>query len=461
MSAALDSGSIEIDLEEDSPSGVTSLGVGSFVAQRYHLKEVIGRGAVATVWRARDVLLDREVALKLLSQSDDDDPARFDRVLREARICAAIRHPNVVDLLDFGTCGGRPFLVLELLEGEALDARLERRAQLGVDEAVAIAIGMLDGLEAAHTAGVVHRDLKPANVFLVEEPGGVRPKIVDFGVSRSVDRSRRSARTTAEGQLFGTPAYMSPEQARGSRAVDARTDLYSAAVIVYECLAGVLPYESEALGDLIVEIVTSEAPPLSRVRPDVGPISDVLARAMAHRPEHRFASAREMREALVEAAEHLRRDRSAPTIPVRTPPVEEDERTVVDVAPARPVRPPRRIDVRRVGGPRGPDKRGRASVWIGGLFVVLGALVAAVHVVPPAVDHAPDPIRPGPRVRSVRVVAAPEPEVVRAEVAGEWLEVPAPTSTPAVPRASRPARPRAEPRPRAAAGDQLFRELDY
>ncbi|HEY8427314.1 MAG TPA: serine/threonine-protein kinase, partial [Sandaracinaceae bacterium] len=306
MSAALGSDSFDIDLElEGSQAGVAPIGVGVVVARRYRLEGVIGRGAIATVWRAHDLLLHRPVALKVLAPSpdDDDEVASYDRFLREARLCAAIRHPNVVDLLDVGTCEGRPFLVMEMLEGEPLDRLLSRVVQFGVEEAVSIAVDVLDGLAAAHDRGIVHRDLKPANVFVVREGGTMRAKILDFGLSRSVDRSRRSARTTVEGQIFGTPAYMSPEQARGSHALDARTDLYSAAVVLYECLAGVLPYESEALGDLIVEIVTREPPPLSRIRPDVGPVSDVLARAMAHRPEDRFASAREMKAALLDALE--------------------------------------------------------------------------------------------------------------------------------------------------------------
>ncbi|HEY8430506.1 MAG TPA: serine/threonine-protein kinase [Sandaracinaceae bacterium] len=282
---------------------------GLVIAGRYELEALIGEGGMARVWRAKDRTLQRLVAVKFLFLREDRDRRTMvDRFLREARIAAAVRHPNVVDLLDFGTTEeGRPFMVMELLAGESLEARLSREPTLTLRELIRIAAGMLDGLAAVHKAGIVHRDLKPDNVFLLDDDGEVRPKLLDFGVSReasAISGRRSSAVTTADGYLVGTPEYMSPEQARGLRDVDFRTDIYSVGVVLYEAMTGRLPYTAEGVGDLIIDIVGGGAPPLATLRPEIGePLSDVVARAMSPRREDRYQSAREMRDALLAAAE--------------------------------------------------------------------------------------------------------------------------------------------------------------
>ncbi len=281
---------------------------GVVIAGRYRLETLIGEGGMARVWRGVDLTLERTVAVKFLFLREDRDRrTMIDRFLREARIAAAVRHPNVVDLLDFGTTEeGRPFMVMELLDGEPLEARLHRAPALTLEELVRIAAGILDGLASVHKAGIVHRDLKPDNVFLLDDDGEVRPKLLDFGVSRETDATsgRRSALTTNDGYLVGTPEYMSPEQARGLRDVDWRTDIYSTGVVLYEAMTGQLPYTAEAVGDLIIDIVAAAAPPVKALRPEVGDrISEVVARAMSAKREDRFQSAREMREALLAAAE--------------------------------------------------------------------------------------------------------------------------------------------------------------
>ena len=280
---------------------------GQLVARRYELVAVIGEGGMARVWSAHDLTLARPVAVKFLFLREDRDRRTLlDRFLREARIAASVRHPSVVDILDFGTTeDGRPFMVMELLEGTSLEQRLTRPPALTLEELVSVTAAILDGLSAVHRAGIVHRDLKPDNVFLLEQGDEVRPKLLDFGVSRSSDPSsgRRSALTTGAGHLVGTPEYMSPEQARGLADVDHRTDLYSVGVVLYEALTGRLPYESEAVGDLIIQIAAGGAPSVDELRPEVGSaISAVIARAMSSRREDRYQSAREMRDALLEAA---------------------------------------------------------------------------------------------------------------------------------------------------------------
>jgi serine/threonine-protein kinase len=229
------------------------------------------------------------------------------RFLREARIAAAVQHRNVVHIVDFGsTDEGRPFMVMEHLRGETLADRLARAPAPTVDEMLDIVALTLAGLAAAHDAGVVHRDMKPENVFLVEDADGAYPKILDFGISRSLqpESGPRSALTTREGFLVGTPQYMSPEQARGLEGIDHRTDLYSVGVILYEALTGRLPADSDHIGDLIILIAAGGAPMVSEVRAELGEaLSEVVRKALSVDRDARYPDARAMRAALLEAKE--------------------------------------------------------------------------------------------------------------------------------------------------------------
>ena len=262
---------------------------------------------MATVWRAWDLTLQRPVAVKLLfARESHTEEVLVDRFLREARIAASVQHRNVIHIVDFGTTAdGQPFMVMELLEGETLAARLRRQKPLPVADVVQIGHLTLRGLGAVHAAGIIHRDLKPENVYLKNEGGVVYPKILDFGISRSIDppHGPRSALTTREGVIVGTPEYMSPEQARGVKQIDYRTDLYSMGVVLYESLTGKLPFVSENVGDLIIKIVTGSAPPVHELTPSVPrAVSDVVARAMARLPGDRFLDAAEMQDALLTAS---------------------------------------------------------------------------------------------------------------------------------------------------------------
>ena len=262
---------------------------------------------MATVWRAWDLTLQRPVAVKLLfARESHTEEVLVDRFLREARIAASVQHRNVIHIVDFGTTlEGQPFMVMELLEGETLAARLRRQKPLPVADVVQIGHLTLRGLGAVHAAGIIHRDLKPENVYLKNEGGVVYPKILDFGISRSIDppHGPRSALTTREGVIVGTPEYMSPEQARGVKQIDYRTDLYSMGVVLYESLTGKLPFVSENVGDLIIKIVTGSATPVHELVPSVPrAISDVVSRAMARLPGDRFLDATEMQEALLTAS---------------------------------------------------------------------------------------------------------------------------------------------------------------
>lgn len=278
------------------------------IAGRYELHSLIGEGGMASVWRARDRTLERSVAVKLLFARDERDRDKLvKQFVREARIAASVQHRNVIHIVDFGTTEEhQPFMVMELLEGESLGHRMHREPRLTVEELMHVASLTLRGLGAVHEAGIVHRDLKPDNIFLLRDGNaGLFPKILDFGISRSTEprSGRRSALTTQEGIIVGTPEYMSPEQARGLRDLDHRTDLYSMGVVLYEALTGRLPFNNEHVGDLIIQIVTAQIPTVHDLMPSVPrAISDVVAKAMSRDRDARFHDAGAMQLALHSAA---------------------------------------------------------------------------------------------------------------------------------------------------------------
>jgi serine/threonine-protein kinase len=295
---------------------------GAVIDGRYLLKDLIGEGGMGGVFRATDQTLQRDVAVKLLFSGDERDrEQRVDRFLREARIAAAVQHKNIVNIIDFGsTEDGRPYMVMEYLEGETLAERLARSPAPTIEEVVEIVAQTLGGLARAHDAGVVHRDMKPENIFLVKDADGAYPKILDFGISRSVipESGPSSALTTREGFLVGTPQYMSPEQARGLKDVGRATDIYSMGVILYEALTGKLPFVSEHVGDLIILIAAGNARTVSEVREELGePLSEVVRKAMKVEREERYEDARAMRDALGEALERLDEEVRELTCPQR------------------------------------------------------------------------------------------------------------------------------------------------
>ena len=276
---------------------------GQLVAGRYRLKSPIGEGAMASVWRAADETLQREVAIKFLYVRGAREPrALIDQFLREARIAAAVQHRNVIHTVDFGALDDQqPFMVMELLNGESLAERMARKPPLDQQQMVDLMSMTLRGLAAVHDAGIVHRDIKPANIFLQRDADAVYPKILDFGISRSLREGteRPSAIATQDGMIVGTPDYMSPEQARGETDIDKRADIYSMGVILYRGLTGRLPFVAETVGNLLVQILTSTAPSVRELCPTVDPaLSAVVEQSMARDRENRFADARAMRRAL-------------------------------------------------------------------------------------------------------------------------------------------------------------------
>jgi len=280
---------------------------GTTIDGKYRIDRELSRGGMGTVFVATHVHLGTTVAVKLLRDGTDDD-ARLRsiattlaagsattgdapsgrRFLREAQLAARLRHPNLVQVLDYGVAGV-PYLVMELVPGESLRARLNRASRLSLAETCALFDGIASGLAAAHAGGVIHRDLKPDNIVLDDHD---RPKVVDFGLA--VDE----ASDGAPSPLAGTPAYLSPEQAAGHDAITGAADLWALGVIAFECLTGRTPYDGDSLGEIVLQLTTRAAPVPSSVATVPDGFDAWFARACAREPADRFATAPDMSAAL-------------------------------------------------------------------------------------------------------------------------------------------------------------------
>ena len=257
--------------------------VGEVVADRYELEELVGTGGMSSVFKARDRLLERQVALKILHEHYVADPEYVERFRREARAVAQLAHPNIVTVIDRGEQGGRQFIVFEYIDGENLKQVVRREGPLPVREAVELALQVARALGYAHERGIVHRDVKPQNVILNEDG---RAKVTDFGIARSLDVDG----VTQTGTVLGTSDYIAPEQAQG-QSVDAQTDVYSLGVVLYELLTGELPFRGEGFVAVAMQHVSEPPPSVLDRRGDVPPRLDLaIRRAMAKRPEDRYAS---------------------------------------------------------------------------------------------------------------------------------------------------------------------------
>jgi serine/threonine-protein kinase len=264
---------------------------GQVIGEKYLIEARIGRGGMGAVFRARHRVSQKPVALKWMLRPSSDEHARR-RFLREARVAGRIDHPNVVNVYDLGEDGDCAYLVMELLHGEALRARLER-GPLALIEALELLLPAMRGVAAVHQVGIVHRDLKPDNIFLCTAMDGTprEAKVLDFGISAVTTPDPTDPTLTKDGVLIGTPAYMSPEQLQSRRDVDARSDVYAFGVILYEALSGKLPFEADSYPGLVLAIVNAPPRPLIELRPELpAAIEGVVLRAMAKRPEERFAN---------------------------------------------------------------------------------------------------------------------------------------------------------------------------
>jgi len=266
---------------------------------RYRLEEKLGEGGMGQIWRAEHLILKAPVAVKLVDREAIPDDETLGRFIREAQAASAIRSPHVVQILDYGTDDKVPFMVMELLDGETLAQRLKREVRLNPQETAVIITHIARAVGRAHEEGIVHRDLKPENVFLVKNDDEEVAKVLDFGVAKMESASLGMVGTrTRTGSILGTPFYMSPEQAQGNKTVDFRSDLWSLAVIAFECLTGKRPFYSDGLGDLVLQICIREVPVPSRIAAVPLGFDAWFEKGTQRDPDKRFQSARELVESL-------------------------------------------------------------------------------------------------------------------------------------------------------------------
>jgi serine/threonine-protein kinase len=281
--------------------------VGSTLSDRYEVTRKIGEGGMGAVYEGRHKLIGKRVAIKVLLDKFAQKADVVARLQQEARLASSIGHEHIVDITDFGeTRDGRTFVVMEYLEGESVAALLSREGPLPPDRAVTIGRQVASALGAAHEKGIVHRDIKPENIFLIRRSDRDFVKVVDFGISKALrlkdeEDSPSSPRLTQTGMVLGTPLYMSPEQARGEDDLDHRIDVYALGIILYELITGEVPYRGTNYLNIIAQVLSQEAKPPSRVRPDLGitpALEAVILKAMAKDRDLRYAGMRELDEDL-------------------------------------------------------------------------------------------------------------------------------------------------------------------
>jgi serine/threonine-protein kinase len=276
------------------------------LADKYRVEDLISQGGMGTVYRGTHILMDKKVAIKVLNPSlaaDDKIVARFSR---EARAASRISHPHALNVTDFGESqNGVVFLIMEYLHGKTLKEVVQGEGPMALTRVVEIVRQVCGALDAAHAEGVIHRDLKSDNIMLVDVGGGDWAKVLDFGIAKIKEPlGTKDAEITSPNLIIGTPQYMSPEQCSQSSELDARSDIYSLGVILYEMLAGHVPFMGESPTAIMMKHLQEPAPSLIDERKDIpAAVGRVVARALAKRPEERFQSAGELSEALNSAAE--------------------------------------------------------------------------------------------------------------------------------------------------------------
>ena len=383
--------------------------IGRLISARYRLIAPLGEGGMATIWRAVDEQLDREVAVKLLRPQFSADPGFAARFKQEARSAGGLSHPNIVSVYDYGTDGadGEQYIVMELVEGQDLSAILHDRGALSVDDAVRVAIGVASALEVAHRKGIVHRDVKPGNI-LITDNGDV--KVTDFGIARAV----AEASMTVTGTTLGSVHYFSPEQARGDQVTGA-SDVYALAIVLFEMLTGRRPFEADSAAAVALKRLSEDAPTPTAIGHPVPPgLEVILMRALSREQTDRYPDA----GAFAEALRVWRRDPgaavtaprgAAPAAAASTPPAGEPTVYV----PPRVTRPADRMPVAPPPRRGDFDDRERNEgqpwwIWLLALLAVI--LLGAIGFLAAQLLGSPDSTAsPTP---SVAVVTVPECEGV-------------------------------------------------
>lgn len=279
-------------------STLSPLPIGLLLDGRYRLSAIIGHGGMGVVYEAQDARLGRRVAVKVIHDASAEDESFGERLFREAKAAARADHPAVITVYGYGTDAelGISYIVMERLSGETLAQRIEQAGQLDIAFVLQLARAAADALMAVHAAGVVHRDLKPSNFFLATR--GMRVdelKLLDFGVAKQLDLHT----LTITGQVYGTPAYMAPEQLKDSKHVDERCDIYALGAVLFECLAGRPPFTAPTSLALATKILLDLPPDLRTLRSDVPEaLAAVVSRCLARSPRDRFVDARSLLGAL-------------------------------------------------------------------------------------------------------------------------------------------------------------------
>ena len=360
-----------------------ALSSGTLVAHKYRVERLLGQGGMGAVYLAENIDIGRQVAIKLLLPELVNNEQVITRFRLEARAAAAIGHPGIIDVLDLGRAeDGAAFIVMEFLRGESLRDRMNRGDRLSAGEAIAIGDEILAALEAAHQQGVIHRDLKPDNIFLVSQPAAM-VKILDFGVSKLMTGD---VELTGTGTILGTPLYMPPEQARGTREVGPSADLYSFGAVLYHALAGEPPFQGANYAEVLSKLLTEPARPIDELRPDLpAELSSLIVSLLAKQPDARPPSAQEARRWLARAEVSdigwAPREASPPEMADQTLDSESAQAGGIAFAQTADPVPARTYAESSVEGAyetKARAPRSRAALFVVAAFVVVAAIVVVV-----------------------------------------------------------------------------------
>jgi serine/threonine protein kinase len=405
---------------------------GDVLAGKYRVERVVGRGGMGVVLAAWHLELDQRVALKFLQPELAERDEAAERFRREARAVARIRSEHVARVIDVGTLeGGIPYMVMEYLDGQDLSEEFRLRGALPIRECVDYVIQAIEAVAEAHALGIVHRDLKPENLFLARRADGTRSvKVLDFGISKTLVLGSPEARSLTEtSTMMGSPLYMSPEQMRAPRDVDARTDIWSIGAILYDLLAGRPPYVADTIPQLCTAVLESDPPPLRELRADIDPhLEKIIGRCLAKDRTHRWRTVAELARALLPfgtASSRIHVERASRVLHSTAESVSSGSATLHSAAGA-PETPRQGQETAGSWGASGPiselksaPSRRRAPLVVGGALVVL-AVGANLRILAgsPRTNPPPPPLAAlAPRTEPLAASSAEAPQLVATAVA--------------------------------------------